>query len=81
MEDSGDMFELDYKGAKIKVQETTISGQIIFRVQIPSNPKVLFITRVNNSFNMPEWVSTPEGRSIEAEEIGQLIENYYSEKK
>ncbi len=70
------MFELDYKGDKLKVQEHTISGTTVFRIAFPDSRKPLMVTSATRSNYTDFWTSIPEGRQKEAEEIGALISEY-----
>jgi hypothetical protein len=78
MENSPNVFELDFKDGKIKVQRHTIGGtQIIYRVVFSDGRLPLALTRATGKEIGKHWTSVPEGRFEEAQEIGPLIEQYY----
>jgi len=81
MENSTGIFELDYKGVKIKVQKHSIAGQVLYRVQFRDKRPPLVITRATNANAARWWTSIPEGRQGEAEEIGPLIAEYLKAKQ
>lgn len=74
------MFELNYKGNSIKVQEHTVTGQTVFRVVFPDSRKPLVLTRAMRINYTDFWTSVPEGRQKEAEEIGALISEHLNTK-
>jgi len=78
MENTSDVFELDFKDGKIKVQRHTIAGtQIIYRVVFFDGRPPLAITRAMGQEIGKHWTSIPEGRFKEAQEVGALIEEFY----
>jgi hypothetical protein len=78
MEHAADIFELDFKGGKIKVQRHTLAGtQNIYRLVFSDGRPPLAITRGMGMQIGIHWTSIPEGRLKEAQEIGPLIEKYY----
>jgi len=74
------MFELDYKGHSIQVQEHIVAGQTVFRVVFRDSRKPLVVTKAMHSNYTDFWTSIPEGRQKEAEEIGGLITEYLNTK-
>jgi len=74
------MFELDYNGSKIKVQEHTIASTTVFRIAFPDSRKPLVVTSATHSNYTDFWTSVPEGRQKEAEEIGALISEHLNKK-
>ena len=74
------MFELDYHGSKVKVQEHNVNGTTVFRLVFPDSRKPLVITRATRSNYTDFWTSIPEGRQKEAEEIGALISEHLNTK-
>jgi len=81
MENSEDIFELNFKDGMIRIQRHLLSNQIIYRIVFSDkrNPLVITIAITENAAHW--WTSIPEGRQGEAEEIGQLIEKYFETKK
>ncbi|TKK65428.1 hypothetical protein FC093_20165 [Ilyomonas limi] len=75
------MFELDYKGSKIRVQEHTVAGTTVFRIVFPDSRKPLVVTRATRNNYTDFWTSVPEGRQKEAEEIGELISEHLNTKQ
>lgn len=81
MENVPEIFDLDYKAGKIKVQQRFVSGTTIYRVMFQDKRPPLSITRATNSNAARWWTSIPEGRQREADEIGPLIEVYLKSKQ
>jgi hypothetical protein len=72
------VFQIDYKGGKIKVQRHSIGGSTtVFRIGFSNGTPALVITRATGEHIGLHWTSIPEGRLNEAQEIGPLIEHYY----
>ena len=76
-----EIFDLNYKGAKIKVQQHIVTNQVVYRVQFGDRRLPLIITRATNANAARWWTSVPEGRQKEAEEIGPLIAEYIKSKQ
>jgi hypothetical protein len=76
MENGLDIFELDFKDGKIRVQLHFVSHQTIYRIVFSDKRSPLVVTRALTDNAAPWWTSIPEGRLREAEEVGPLIENY-----
>lgn len=76
MENNLEIFELDFKGGKIKVQCYFVSNQTIYRVIFSDKRGPLVVTRALTDNAARWWTSIPEGRQREAEEIGTLIADY-----
>ena len=74
-------FDIEYKGATIKVTEAEIKSRRIFYIQFPGNRKILTITVGKGLGDEKFWTSIPEGRQQEAEEVGKLIAAYIRSKK
>lgn len=81
MENQAEIFELDFKDGKIKVQRHSISGQVIYRVLFSDKRNPLVLTRASNDNALRFWTSIPEGRQKEAEEIRPLIAEYIKAKQ
>ena len=77
MQSSQDNFELEYKGAKIKVSRHSIGSQVIFKIVFPDNRRPLVVTGGHRADSYKFWTSIPEGRQKEAEEVGPLITAYF----
>jgi len=71
-----DVFEVSYKEKKVRVQRHSLSGQVIFRVLFSDKTPPLVLHRALNANATRFWTSIPEGRQLEAEEIGPLITEY-----
>ena len=74
-------FDLVYKESIIKLQRHTVSTQVIFKIIFRDKQKPLVITRAFHSGAYKFWTSIPEGRQKEAEEIGELICEYFKSYK
>jgi hypothetical protein len=74
-------FEIEsYKG-KLIVETMNLPGQVLFKVFFPDNTRPVVICRATNFNQAKFWTSVPEGRQIEAEAIGPLIEQYFRTKQ
>ncbi|MGN6400693.1 MAG: hypothetical protein ACTHMD_09575 [Flavisolibacter sp.] len=74
---NADVFQLDFKGAKIDVQRHTLAGtQVIYRIVFFNGRPPLTITRAMGMSIGMHWTSIPEGRRPEAEKVGKLISEY-----
>ena len=76
MENNPDIFDLDFKGGKIRVQRHFVANQTIYRIVFSDKRPALVVTRALNENAAHWWTSIPEGRQNEADEIGPLIEEY-----
>ena len=76
MENDLDIFELDFKDGKIRVQRHFVSNQTIYRVVFSDKREPLVFTRALTDIAAHWWTSIPEGRQREAEEIGPLIADF-----
>ena len=76
MENSQDIFELDFIEGKIRVQCHLVANQTIYRVIFSDkrNPLVITMALTDNAAHW--WTFIPEGRQKEADEIGPLIFEY-----
>ena len=72
-------FEVTYENSILKISEHTVVEQTVFRVQFPDGKKPLILTR-SQTASGKIWMSIPQGRQKEAEEIGRLIVVYYKSK-
>lgn len=70
-------FEIEHKGEKVNVREFRLAKQQVFRVELKFP---LAITKALGQQGSTFWTSIPEGRQVEAEEIGLIIENYVNKK-
>ena len=76
MENSPDIFVLDFKDGKIRVQRHFVASQTIYRIIFSDKRDPLVVTRALTDNAARWWTSIPEGRQREAEEIGPLIADY-----
>lgn len=76
MENNPDIFDLDFKGGKIRVQRHFVANQTIYRIVFADIRPALVVTRALNENAAHWWTSIPEGRQKEANEIGPLITDY-----
>ena len=76
MENQAKIIELNFKDEKIKVQQHSISNQVIYRVFFSNKRQTLVLTMTSNDNAAHWWTSIPKGRQREAEEIGPLIADY-----
>jgi len=72
---STDIFELDYKNERVRVERRLFANQVIYRVLFSNKSTPLALTRTTDNVRK-FWTSVPEGRQKEAEEIGLLIEAF-----
>ncbi|HEY5463238.1 MAG TPA: hypothetical protein VIJ95_08275 [Hanamia sp.] len=80
MNPGNDNFEIEVASGKAKVQRHSISGQVIFRVIFPAKIPPLVLARATRENSNRFWTSIPEGRQLEAEEIGRLIAEHFNPK-
>ena len=74
------VFELNFKGGRIKVQRHAISGYTsVFRIGFSDGRPPLVITRATGEDIGRHWTSIPEGRFNEAQEVGAIIEAHYKQ--
>ena len=73
MENSQDIFELNFNDGKIRVQRHLVANQTIYRVIFSDKRTPLVLTRALTENVARFWTSIPEGRQWEAEEIGPII--------
>ena len=76
MENSQEIFELDFKEGRIRVQRHFVTSQTIYRIVFSDKRDPLVVTRGLTDNASQWWTSIPEGRQREAEEIGPLITAY-----
>lgn len=74
-------FEIDYNGKVLRVIEAEIKERRVFYIQFPDTTKPLTITIGQDRQDVKFWTSIPQGRQLEAEEIGRLIATYIRSKK
>ena len=77
MDQDQNNFELQSTDGKIQVRRHSIGAQVIFRVTFSNKRSPLVLTRAAHSTAFKFWTSIPEGRQREAEEIGELISEYF----
>lgn len=77
MEKNPDNFELAFYGGKIKVQKHSPGAQVIFKIEFSDKRPLLVITRATHAEAHRFWTSIPEGRQLEAEEVGSFISEYF----
>ena len=76
MENSQEIFVLDFKEGRIRVQRHFVTSQTTYRIVFSDKRDPLVVTRALTD-NASRWrTSIPEGRQREAEEIGPLIADY-----
>jgi hypothetical protein len=69
-------FEIIYKEQNLPVERIDINKIVFFRVGLIGKSP-LMLTRAEKEGGGKFWTSVPEGRQVEAEQIGPLIEAYY----
>ena len=62
MENQAEIIELNFKDGKIKVQQHSISNQIIYCVFFSNKRQPLVLTMASNDNASRFWTSIPEGR-------------------
>ena len=70
MENSLDIFELDFKNGKIRIQRHFVSNQTIYRVIFSDKRNPLVVTRALTDNAARWWTSIPEGRQEKREKLG-----------
>lgn len=74
-------FDIEYKGLTAKVQQIGYDENRIFNITFSDNRKPLVITVSVKQDGTKWWTSVPQGRQIEAEEVGKLIAIYIRAKR
>jgi hypothetical protein len=74
-------FDIEYKGLTAKVQQIGYDENRIFNITFSDNRKPLVITVSVKRDGTKWWTSVPQGRQIEAEEVGKLIAMYIRAKR
>ena len=74
-------FELELQGNAIRVAEHELQGKRVFHVDFKGWRKPLIITVGLGLRDQKFWTSIPQGRQVEAEQIGKLIAEYICAKK
>jgi hypothetical protein len=69
-------FEIIYKEQSLPVERMMLGNFTCFRVGLIGKA-ALVVTRAQKGGGEKFWTSVPEGRQVEAEQIGPLIEAYY----
>lgn len=72
-------FEAEFQGVKIRIQEHDIGKTKVFRVDFEDKRNPLSITRILTP-NGKVWTSIPQGRSREAQLIGEIIVEQFKNK-
>jgi len=72
-------FSLDLDGIVLSVYEHTVGTSQVFHIIFSDNRTPLSITRALTRIGKT-WVSLPQGRQKEAEEIGGLIVEHFKKK-
>jgi hypothetical protein len=78
VKNTGQAFNIVYKGNTIKVEVHSAGKQEILKVCLPD---ILFITKSKDFDQYDFWTSVPQGRQQLAEEIGELIDNLNDKRK
>lgn len=65
-------FSIDFDGHRAQVRELTIQDQQVYRILFEDGSQPLTITRAS-TWAGRTWMSIPQGRQQEAENIGKLI--------
>lgn len=73
-------FTVVMDGMDLKISEHEISNSRIFYVLFPDNRKPLSITKALPDSKRMFWTSVPQGRQVEAEKVGLLIDQYFTKK-
>lgn len=74
-------FDIEYKGLTAKVKQIGYDENRIFNVTFSDKRKPLIITVSVKRDGTKWWTSVPQGRQIEAEEVGKLIAIYIRAKR
>lgn len=70
-------FTVESEGQTLSIQPGKSGGMNVFVINFTDGSKPLVITYAHSSINGALWKSIPEGREIEARELGALITAYY----
>lgn len=73
-------FQIEYNGLSLTVTEHEINDNRVFHIAFSGVKKDLTIT-VGISGGKRVWMSVPQGRQQEAEQIGKLIADYIRNKR
>jgi hypothetical protein len=73
-------FQIDFNGLSLTVTEHEISDERVFHIAFSGVKKDLTIA-VGISGGKKVWMSVPQGRQSEAEQIGKLIAGYIRNKR
>ena len=74
-------FELELEDRKIVIAEHEIGSNRVFHVDFKGWKKPLVIAIGVGLRDQKFWTSIPQGRQVEAEQIGKLIAEYIRAKK
>ena len=71
-----DQFTLDFRGSLLKIEGHQVGKSKVFRVVFPDKRAPLIVSKAKGKDIGAFWTSIPEGRQQEAEDVGELIEEY-----
>jgi hypothetical protein len=74
-------FSFETHGVTITCQRIEIGKSVAYHVSFSSKRNPIIVTRAKFVDSDDEWTSIPEGRQKEAQGVGQLIDQYLSQKK
>ncbi|MBL7732302.1 MAG: hypothetical protein JNM88_14080 [Chitinophagaceae bacterium] len=76
MPNASEPFILTFQDSRIRVQRHTIQGAFVYHITFENKRPPLVITRAEKPTGQNWWTSIPEGRQLEANLIGPLIEEH-----
>lgn len=74
-------FEITSGDLTMNVSEHRINNTAVFHIIFSDKRKPLNITIAENSDGGKFWTSTPEGRQVEAEQLGKIIASFIRNKR
>jgi hypothetical protein len=74
-------FELSYKSVTMQVEKLQLPDYIAFRIVFSSQRPPLVVAKTTNANAATFWTSIPESRQAEADGIGKLLDEHFSQKK
>ncbi|MCX2429884.1 hypothetical protein [Pedobacter sp. GR22-10] len=72
-------FQVDLNGLILQIKEHDVGNQQVFHISFPDQRNPLVIHKAS-TVKGKVWMSIPQGRQKEAEEIGDLITAYFKTK-
>jgi hypothetical protein len=71
-----DIFAFEAHGVTLTCERVSLPRVVAYRVVFSSKREPIIITQGRGPDNSKFWTSIPEGRQLEAEGVGKLIDEY-----